>query len=192
MKVILTENVKALGNVGEIVNVSEGYARNYLIPNKSGILADAGNKKILENQKKKIAKKVNEAKAQALSLKSKIDGLTLEFVKRIAGSGKIFGTISSTELAKELEAKEITVEKRMIIIANPIKNLGTFNVTVKLFEGVDAAFKVKVELDPIQAEELKKAQAKAEAKKKATPAESEEAKAAEFEESVETTTEEEA
>ncbi len=186
MKVILTESVKSLGSVGEVVNVSEGYARNFLIPRNYAILADAGNKKILENHEKKLAKKVLAAKDEAKAIKAKIDGLTLEFSKRVAGTGKIFGTVSPSDLAKELEKREVSVERRMIVIPTPIKTLGTFNVSVKLFEGIESSFKVKVELDQDQAEEMKKAQAKAEARKKAAPKE-EEAAQESVEESVEET-----
>lgn len=167
MKVILTDRVKSLGNVGDIVNVSEGYARNFLIPNSFAVLADDKNKKVLENENKRLAKKIEAEKGAATEIKGKLDGLTLEFAKRVGGNGKIFGTISSTELAKALADKNIEVERRVIIVENPIKTLGNFNVKAKLFKGVEASFKVKVTMDEAQAEEIKKAQAAAAKKKTA-------------------------
>ena len=188
MKVILTQPVKTLGNIGEIVNVSIGYARNYLIPGQFAVLADDKNKQKLENEKKKLSKKVNAAKADAQAKKAKIDGIQLSFTKRVGANGKLFGNISANDISKELEAQEVIVERRQIVIPNPIKSTGNFDVKVKLFEGVEAAFKVKVEMDHNQIEELKKAQAKAELKKKNAPAE--EAAAETTEVSTEATNEE--
>ncbi len=161
MKVILTEKVPTLGNVGEIVNVSPGYARNYILPNSLGVLADAGHKRELEEQKKRIAKKMTEEKDAAIALKGKIDGLVLEMTKKVGVSGKLFGTVTTTELSKELADKEIAVEKRLLSLEKPIKALGVFDVKAKLFSDVDAIFKVKVVIDPKQAKELEEKEARA-------------------------------
>lgn len=171
MKVILTENVKSLGSVGEIVNVSSGHARNFLIPNKKAILADESNKKQMSDMEKMLAKKVAEQKAAAEDTAKKLSGMTVALIKKVGGNGTLFGTVTNTELAKSLEKEGLTIERRLINIETPIKTLGTFDVTAKLFKGVEATFKVKVEIDPKQAEEMKKKQAAA-AKKKAAKAES--------------------
>ena len=177
MKVILTEKVPTLGNVGEIVNVSPGYARNYLIPNRFAVLADSGNKAQLDHYNKMLAKKVAEEKGAAEAVAKKLSGLSLELIKKVGANGKLFGTVTTGDLVKELEGKEISLERRTLIIEKPIKALGTYNVKAKLFSGVEAEFSVKVDIDPKQAEELKKkAEAAAEAKKKAK--EEAEAKAA--------------
>jgi large subunit ribosomal protein L9 len=170
MKVILTEKVKTLGNVGDIVSVAAGFARNYLIPNKFALLADEKNKNVLADANKKLAKKIEGEKKVATDLQKKIEGLTLTFIKRVGATGKIFGSITSTDLANELtKAHGIDLERRMIVIETPIKSVGTFNVKAKLFHGVEAKFKVKIELDAAQVEEMKKAQ-EAAAKKKAAKA----------------------
>jgi large subunit ribosomal protein L9 len=170
MKVILTERVKTLGNIGEIVNVSNGYARNYLIPNQFAVLADEANTKQLNHQQKVLAKKMSEEKSAAQAAAKTIEGKTLEFVRRVAGSGKLFGTVSNLEIAKELSSDTLEIEKRMIVVTNPIKALGTFDMKARLFDGVEATFKVNVTLDPAQAEEMKKKQEDAD-KKKAAAAE---------------------
>lgn len=173
MKVILTDKVKSLGNVGEVVNVSQGYARNYLIPNRFAVVADETNKKQVAHHEKMLAKKVAGEKSDAETLKAKIEGLTLELVKKVGGTGKLFGTVTNSELAKELGAKGIDVERRLIVL-KPIKALGTFEAKVKLFNDVDATFKINVSIDPKQAEEIKAKQEetarKAEAKAKAIEA----------------------
>ena len=133
MKVILTEKVPTLGNVGEIVNVSAGHARNYLLPRNLARLADEANKRAFEDQKRRLAKKIDAQKNDAVALKNKIDGLTLELTKKIGGSGKLFGTVTNTELAKELAGKGIEIERRIIHIDTPIKTLGQFDIKVKLF-----------------------------------------------------------
>lgn len=165
MKVILTEKVPTLGNVGEIVNISAGYARNFVIPNKLGVIADAGNEKALVNQQRALAKKVAEQKSDAQAIKTKIDGLSLEFVKKAGANGKLFGAITTLDLSHELKAKGVEVERRLITVNNAMKTLGNFTAKVKLFQGVEAEFKIKVSMDPTQAEELKVKQAAAEKRK---------------------------
>lgn len=171
MKVILTEKVPTLGNIGEIVNVSAGYARNYLVPNRLAMVADDANKNLLAAQQKSLAKKVKAQKDAAIEIKKKLEGVTVELIKKVGASGKLFGTVTTSELAKELEGKGFEVERRLIHLESPIKGLGTFNAKAKLFAEVEATFKVKVAIDPKQAEELKKAQEEAlkaaEARKKA-------------------------
>ncbi len=161
MKVILTEKVSSLGNIGEVVNVSQGYARNFLVPRKLAMVADEANKKLLAAQQKSLAKKMKAQKDAALELKKKLDGVTLELIKKVGASGKLFGTVTTSELAKELEAKGFDVERRLIHLETPVKGLGTFSAKAKLFADVEATFKVKVAIDPKQAEELKKAQEEA-------------------------------
>lgn len=189
MKVILTNKVKSLGNIGEIVNVSQGFARNYLIPNRLAKLADEGNAKQMADYQKMLAKKVAEEKAAAEEVAKKLSGLTVNLTKKIGGSGKLFGTVTNGELAKELEKLGVAVERRLITIENPIKSLGQFDIVAKLFKGVEATFKVNVEIDPKQAEEMAKKQ-KAAAEKKAKAAAAPAKEETEAEATTEETTEE--
>ena len=183
MKVILTEKVKSLGNAGEIVNVSAGFARNSLIPSNKAKLADSSNEKQMADYQKMLAKKVAEEKAEAEAVAKKLNGTVVALVKKVGGNGRLFGTVTNVELSKELEKQDIHVERRLIQVDTPIKTLGDFDITAKLFKGVEATFKVKVEMDPKQAEELKKKQ-EAAAKKA-------DKKAEKTEESAEETTSEE-
>jgi large subunit ribosomal protein L9 len=179
MKVILIERVSTLGNVGEIVNVSAGYARNFLFPKRLAKLADLANTKILTHQKNILAKKIEAEKKEFVELKKKVDVVSLELTKRVGANGKLFGTVTTTELAKELEKLGLNIDRRQIVIENQIKGLGVYDVKVKLFTGVEANFKVKVVQDQKQVEELKVAQA--EAKKSKELRAQQEAKAAEAE-----------
>jgi len=178
MKVILTERVKALGNVGEIVNVSAGHARNFLLPSGFAVLADEGNKKALDNQKRALNKKIEEQKNEANTLKSKLDSVKIDLVKKVGASGRLFGTVTSADLSKELEKLGYDVERRVIHVDTPIKAIGSYKVRAKLFTGIEASFEVKVQMDPKQADELKAKQAEAErraAEKKARQESGEEA-----------------
>ncbi|MCR9205258.1 MAG: 50S ribosomal protein L9 [Halobacteriovoraceae bacterium] len=170
MKVILTEKVASLGNVGEVVNVSAGHARNFLFPQNKAVLADESNKAQMEHYNKMLGKKVAEEKGAAESIKKKLDGLSMDLVRKVGSNGKLFGAITTAELTRLLAEKGVEIEKRILTVDYPIKSVGSYNVTAKLFQGVEAAFSVKVEMDPKQAEEIKK-KAEAAAKKKKAKAE---------------------
>ncbi len=161
MKVILTEKVPALGNIGEIVNVSAGHARNYLVPNGFAMVADDSNKKLLAAQQKSLGKKIQAQKDAANEIKKQIEGITLELIKKVGASGKLFGTVTNAELSKELETRGLVVERRLIHLDAPIKGLGIFTAKAKIFQDIEATFKIKVIIDPKQAEELKVAQEEA-------------------------------
>lgn len=180
MKVILTEKVSSLGNVGEVVNVSAGYARNFLIPGSKAVLADESNKAQMEHYQKMLGKAVAADKAAAVAIKKQLDGLQIELIKKVGGNGKLFGAVTTSELSTLLAGKGIEVEKRVITLETPIKATGLFNAKAKLFSGVESEFSVKVEMDPVQVEELKK-KAEAAAAKKKIKAEAAESEAAEGE-----------
>ena len=156
MKVILTENVKLVGDIGEIVNVSPGHARNFLFPRRLAVFADESNKKTLENQKRALSRKIEEERTKAFEVKKKFDGLEIELVKKVGANGKLFGTITSRELSKELRERGIDLEKRLISIETPIKSIGTFNIKAKIFEDIMGEFQVKIKMNSKQREELKR------------------------------------
>lgn len=158
MKVILVERVKALGTIGEIVNVSAGFARNFLFPNKMALLADEKNSNVIKDKQKALAKKVSAEKAEAVELKKKLEGMTVELIKKVGQNGRLFGAVTSNEISKELENKGINVERRLLTVEGSIKSLGTYEVKAKLFQDVTATFKLKVGMSAAMAEELKKAQ----------------------------------
>lgn len=165
MKVVLTDKVKSLGNIGEIVNVSEGYARNFLIPNRKAKLADEGNEKQMADYQKMLAKKVAEEKSAAEEVAKELKKTNITLIKKVGGNGKLFGSVTNSDISKALEKEGVNVERRMISIPTPIKTLGEHQVEAKLFTGVDVTFPVTVEIDPKQAEEMKKKQEAAEKRK---------------------------
>lgn len=177
MKVILVEKVKALGTIGEIVNVSAGFARNFLFPRQLALLADEKNSNVLKDKQKALGKKIAAEKTQAETLKKKIEGSTIELIKKVGTTGRLFGAVTTTDIAKELEKQGIHIERRQLSV-EAIKTLGTFEAKAKLFEGVVADFKVKVAMDAAMAEQLKKEQAEAQKRNAEKKAKAEAAKAA--------------
>jgi large subunit ribosomal protein L9 len=161
MKVILTNKVKSLGSVGDIVNVSQGYARNYLIPQSFAMLADESNTKQMGDYQKMLAKKVDAEKVEAQEIAKKVSTLSVNIIKKVGGNGNLFGTVTNSEISKKLEELGVSIERRQITIESPIKVLGSYDIPVKLFKGVETTIKVVVEVDPSQAAEVEKMKADA-------------------------------
>jgi len=144
MKVILKEDVKALGSMGDIVNVKDGYARNYLIPKKLAVPADEKNLKEFLHHKRMIERKLNKVKYQAEQLKEKLEEIELTIKQRVGKSGKLFGSITSLVIEKELEKLGLNIDRKKILLQEPIKTLGHFKIKVKLHPEVIAELKVNV------------------------------------------------
>ena len=144
MKVILLEDVDRLGKPGDVVTVKEGYARNYLIPNKKAKDATPGNMKCLDVLRKKQAaieaKKVEEAKALA----DKISGLSITINAQAGEEEKLFGSVTADMIASSLESEGIKVDKKDIELPEPIKKLGTYQVTVKVLPEIKGNLRVWV------------------------------------------------
>lgn len=145
MKVILTKDVKDLGKAGQVINAADGYARNYLLPRKLAIEADAGALAALDRKKKILEVKGEKMLAEAQEIAEKINNLKVT-VSGKAGSGtRLYGSITNQEIADALLAQHsISVDKRKIHITEPIKNIGTFEVPVKLHHDVTATIHVEV------------------------------------------------
>ena len=144
MKVILLEDVKGSGKSGEVVKVSDGYARNMLIPRGLAVEATPQNIKQLEKKKEAIAKKFAEDKAAALEMKKKLEEVTVEVKTRAGQNGKVFGSVTSADIAEALKAQGFDIDKKKIQLESPIKTTGTAEVNVKLFTEVAGKIKVNV------------------------------------------------
>ena len=145
MKVILMQDVESLGLEGDIVDVARGYARNYLVPQGISIEASTGNLKALETRKKKImAKRMKDMEA-AERVKENISQVTVTIKGKAGEEGKLYGSVTSRDIAQELEKKDVTVDRKKIIIDEPIRTIGEFDVGIKLYPEVVAQIKVFVE-----------------------------------------------
>lgn len=143
MKVILLDDVKNVGKKGEVVKVAPGYGRNFLIRNKLAVMASEGSLDVLADQEAEHEKKEAEKKAQALSDKEKIEKLNLDFFVNVGKEGKIFGSVSSKQVASELLTRfKIKVDRRKFLDNGPYTHLGVNNVRVELYKDVIATIKV--------------------------------------------------
>ena len=144
MKVILLDDVRGSGKSGDVVNVSDGYARNMLIPRGLAVEATPQNIKQLEKKKEAIAKKFAEDKAAALEMKKKLEEITVEVKTKAGKSGKVFGSVTSADIAEAFQALGFYIDKKKIQLDSPIKAVGTTDVNVKLFTEVAGKVKVNV------------------------------------------------
>ncbi len=153
MKIILLENVPSLGKPGDIVQVANGYGRNFLVPRKIALEATPANIRLLEQQKDSLLKKAGREKESAAELAAKIEGLSCVLVRSVGKNDKIFGSVTSLDIHECLTAQGIEIERRKISLAHPIKSVGGFTVPVKLHPDVTAQLKVQV--NPAEGEEEK-------------------------------------
>lgn len=145
MKVILLDNVKGVGKKDEIINASDGYARNFLFPKKLAVEANAENMSKLTNKKNSEQYKRNVEKEKAEEIAKKMKEITVVLKVKAGENGKIFGGVTAKEISESLKQQfNIEVDKKKIVVNENIKNLGTFNVSVKLFEGIIGNLKVSV------------------------------------------------
>lgn len=145
MIVILTKDVKGTGKAGDVVKVSDGYARNMLLPKGLAREATEGNVRSLEKQKAIAEEKRQEQKAAAEKQAEKLEKITVTVETKGGENGKLFGSITSKDIAEALEKQEgISLDKKKIVMDGPIKQAGETTVTVKLFQDVSAEMKVKV------------------------------------------------
>ena len=146
MKVILLQDVKGKGKKGQLLEISDGYARNYLLPRKLAVeaTADAVNTKKMND--KAAAEKAAKEKAEALDISHKLREMTLVVKAKGGGAGRLFGSVTNQEIADALKASSgISLDKRKIMIADQIKNVGTYTVTCKLGYEISAPLTVKIE-----------------------------------------------
>ena len=146
MKVILLTDVKGKGKKGQMIEVSDGYARNYMLPRKLAIEATTDAVNTLRMNDKATAERQARERAEALEVSKKLRELTLIVKAKGGGAGRLFGAVTNTEIADALKKNAgITIDKRKIVIDEPIKNVGTYTVKAKLGYEIVAQFSVKIE-----------------------------------------------
>lgn len=146
MDIILTADVKSLGKKGELVKVSDGYARNFILPKKLGLEATPKNLNDLKLQRAAEAKKAQEILEEAQALAAKLAASSVTLKIKAGEGGRTFGSVSTKEIAQALKTQlNVEVDKKKLVLAEPLKNFGTFTVPVKLHAKVTAELKVKVE-----------------------------------------------
>jgi large subunit ribosomal protein L9 len=145
MKVILTQDIKSVGKKGQIIDASDGYARNFLLPKKMAVIADATNLNELKTKQDANKYKHDMTMANAKELSEKMKSFELVFKIKAGENGKIFGSITSKDIATELAKKYfVEVDKKKVCLDDAIKTVGVYNIEIKLFEGVTGVLKVNV------------------------------------------------
>ena len=144
MEVLLRQAVDNLGHTGDIVQVSAGFARNFLLPRGLAYEATQGNKKRLEQERSRLEAAENERRGKAQELATKLEQVSLTFSARVGEEGKLFGSVTSADIATELEKQGLHVERRMIDLHEPIKSLGVYRVPVRLHADVKPEVRVWV------------------------------------------------
>lgn len=145
MQIILQEDVEKLGTRGQIVEVAAGYARNYLLPRKLAIEASAGNVKRLEKIRTVLAKRTANERGSAEKLGELLAAVSVKLKRKAGENDQLFGSVTTADISEALAAQGFNVDKRKIELADPIKLIGEYQVTAKLYQDVTAAIKVVVE-----------------------------------------------
>lgn len=145
MQVVLLQDVAKLGKKGDVVNVTEGYARNFLFPRNLASAASEGKLKEINNQKETQAAKKKQEEQKAKELAAKLNDLTVVLKAKVGEGGRLFGAMGNKDIADGLKAQHgYDVDKKKIVLKEPIKNLGTYNITIKIHPVAQAQIKVEV------------------------------------------------
>jgi large subunit ribosomal protein L9 len=144
MEVILREHVENLGERGEIVKVAAGYARNYLLPRKLALPVTEGNRRHVERERKLVEAREGEAKGQAEALGAKLAAVEISIARRVGDTDALYGSVTSSDIADFLKTKGFEVDRRKLILPEPIKAIGTYDVPLKLHRAVTVPLKVRV------------------------------------------------
>jgi large subunit ribosomal protein L9 len=150
MEVILKEDVNKLGHRGDVVKVADGYGRNYLLPGKLAIEATAANKAVIEQMKASAVRKSAKEKTAAEALATQLNEIELVFERKVGENEHLFGSVTSGDIAQQLEAKGFTVDRRKISLEEPLKTIGEYHVPVKLHREVTSHVKVTVKGDAVE------------------------------------------
>jgi len=144
MEVILKEDVAKLGSRGDVVRVAEGYGRNYLLPKKLAIEATAANRAVIEQMKAAAVRRAAREQGDAQALAQQVAGVTLNFTRKSGEHDQLFGSVTSVDIARELEQQGLNIDRRKIQLDEPLKHVGEFNVAIKLHKDVTVPVKVVI------------------------------------------------
>ena len=144
MKLILTETIESLGIIGSEVTVAKGYARNYLLPQKKAVLATPQNRKMLEKERAKFELQIAKEKGLAEEMAKRLEGVVCRINAKVSEEDRLYGSVTVRDIADALASQDIEVDKKMILLSEPIKTIGTFNVPVRIYKGVKPKIIVEV------------------------------------------------
>ena len=155
MKIILKENIENLGKRGDVIDVADGYGRNYLIPRKLALQVTPSNMKMVEMEQKALRKKLEQEVQSFQSVIDQLNQTSLSFERKAGDKDMIFGSVSATDIKEALEKMGMEVEKKKILLAEPIKRLGNYTIPIKVFHDEKAEIKIEVKKEGAEEEEKK-------------------------------------
>lgn len=144
MKVILTQTIESLGIIGSEADVKPGYARNFLLPQKKAVVATPQNRRRLELDKAKFELQIAKEHKLAEEMAQRLEGVVCRITAKVAEEDRLYGSVTARDVIDSLATQNITVEKRMLLLSEPIKQLGTFKVPIRVYKGVEPEITVEV------------------------------------------------
>ena len=144
MKVILKETIDSLGIIGSEVSVADGYARNYLFPQNKAVLATPQNRRMLEQEKAKFEIQIAKERKVAEEMAQKLEGIVCKIKAKVSEEDRLYGSVSIRDIIDALSEQDVVVEKRMVLLKEPIKTLGTYNVPIRVYKEVEPEISVEV------------------------------------------------
>ncbi|MEW6672528.1 MAG: 50S ribosomal protein L9 [Thermodesulfobacteriota bacterium] len=144
MKVILKETIDSLGIIGSEVNVAAGYARNYLLPQKKAVPATPENRRMLEQEKAKLEIQIAKERKIAEEMAQRLEGVVCKLQAKVSEEDRLYGSITARDIVTALAAQDIQIEKRMVLLGEPIKTLGAFKVPIRIYTDVEPEITVEV------------------------------------------------
>ncbi len=144
MKVILAKDVEGWGTIGDIIDVKRGFARNYLIPKGLAYEATDSNIKMVQEVLRQKARKLEREKQKAVEIAEKLKGLEIEIARPVGTTGKLFGSVTTSDIVEALKEKGIEIDKKKVMLRSPIRNIGTYNIVIRLHPEVSETIRVNV------------------------------------------------
>jgi large subunit ribosomal protein L9 len=144
MKVILKETISSLGIIGSEVKVAAGYARNYLLPQDKAVIATEANRKLLAQQKVKFEEQIAKEKALAEEMAKRLEGVSCTIAAKVSDEDRLYGSVTARDILDSLAKQGVDIEKRMLLLNEPIKTLGTYNVPIRVYKGVKPEITVEI------------------------------------------------
>jgi large subunit ribosomal protein L9 len=144
MRIILKETIESIGIIGSEVTVADGYARNYLLPKNKAVPATPQNRKMMEQERAKFEIQIAKEKGLAEEMAKRLDGVVCKVVAKVSEEDRLYGSVSTRNIADALAAQDIEIEKKMILLNEPIKNIGTFRIPIRVYKDVEPEIIVEV------------------------------------------------
>ena len=144
MRVILKETIESLGIIGSEVTVAKGYARNYLLPKNKAVPATPQNRKMMERERTKFEIQIAKEKGLAEEMAKRLEGVVCRIVSKVSEEDRLYGSVSTRNIADALAAQDIDIEKKMILLNEPIKNIGTYRIPIRVYKDVEPEIVVEV------------------------------------------------